>query len=88
MPRDMFGTADVVAALSRMLLERQILGFETNFESVRRVGAHPEVKVRIWERDELSVARSRKQIMAVLSPMLKGLEVKVSPEPLPRYPHL
>ena len=88
MPRDMFGTADVVATLSRMLLERQIVGFETNFDSVRKVGATPEVKVWISERDELSVARSRKRIMAVLLPLLKGLQVKVLPEPLPGAHHL
>ncbi len=65
MPANTFGTADVVAVLSRMLLERKILRFETNFESVRRAGAAPEVKVWIRERDELSAARSRKRIVEV-----------------------
>ncbi len=83
MPTSKFGTADVVAALSRMLLERKILRFETNFESVRRVGAAPEVKVWIHERDELSAARTRKRIAETLSPLLGGVRVSVTSEPLP-----
>ncbi len=83
MPTSKFGTADVVAALSRMLLERKILGFETNFESVRSVGAAPEVKVWVRERDELSVARSRKRIVETLSPLLEDVKVSVVSEPRP-----
>ena len=83
MPRDTSGTADVVATLSQLLLEGQILGFETNFPRVRSVGAAPEVKVWIREQDDLSLARSRRQIVATLSPLLRDLRVKVLPKPMP-----
>jgi hypothetical protein len=45
MPNDFSPTSNAAAALNRLVLERVIIRFEANFESVRVTGSAPEVHV-------------------------------------------
>jgi hypothetical protein len=77
MPKDFSATSSAAAALSRLVLERVITRFETNFESVRVTGSAPEVHIWIKGRDELSAARARKRVRNALYPFLKVATVTV-----------
>ncbi len=79
MPKDFSATSHAAAALNRLILERVITRFETNFESVRVAGSAPEVHVWIKGRDELATARARKRVRNALYPFLKAA-VTVYPE--------
>ncbi len=79
MPKDFSPTSNAAAALNRLVLERVITRFETNFESVRVAGSAPEVHVWIKGQDELSTARARKRVRNALYPFLKAA-VTIYPE--------
>jgi hypothetical protein len=80
MPRDLSATSHAAAALNRLMLERVITRFETNFESVRVVDSPPEVHVWIKGGDELARARARKRVRETVYPFLK-VTVTVHSEP-------
>ncbi len=82
MPEGFSATSHAAAALSRMILERTIIRYETNFDAVRRLGAAPEVVVWIRAQDDLSLARAGKRVREALSPFMKGVKVTACPEPL------
>ena len=82
MPVSFSATSAAAAALSRMILERTIIRYETNFDAVRRLGAAPEVVVWVRAQDDLSLARAGKRVREALSPFMKGVKVMASPEPL------
>ncbi len=79
MPKDFSATSNAAAALNRLVLERVIIRFETNFESVRVTGTAPEVQVWIKGQDELATARARKRVKDALYPFLRAT-VMVYPE--------
>ena len=79
MPKNSSVTSDAAAALNRLVLERVITRFETNFESVRVAGSAPEVHVWIKGQDELATARARKRVRDALYPFLRAT-VTVSSE--------
>ncbi len=79
MPKEFSATSSAAAALNRLMLERVITRFETNFESVRVTGSAPEVHVWIKGQDELATARARKRVRDALYPFLKAT-VTVYPE--------
>ncbi len=81
-PPTYLSTNEAIATLNRMLLARTITQFDTNFDKVRSRGAMPEVCVWITAQDELSNARVRKRVREALSPVLKGVVVKVYVDPL------
>jgi hypothetical protein len=66
------------------VLERVIIRFETNFESVRVTGSAPEVHVWIKGQDELSSARARKRVRNALDPFLKAAVTVYAEAPLLR----
>jgi hypothetical protein len=84
MPKDFNATSNAVAMLNRLVLERVITRFETNFESVRVVGSSPEVHVWIRGQDELSAARARKRVRDALHPFLRAAVTVHPGEPLQR----
>ena len=73
-------TANAAAALARLVLNRAISRFETNFESVRVNGSAPQVHVWIRGTDELSTARACKRVKDALYPFLQGVTVTVIQE--------
>ena len=52
--------------LDEMVLRRAITRYETNLHKMRTHGEAPAVKVWIWQRDELSIARVKWQIRDAL----------------------
>lgn len=84
MPVGFSSTADAAAALSRMILERTITRFGTNFEAVRQLGAALEVLVWVRAQDDLSLARAGKRVREALHPFMKGVKVTICPEPSAR----
>ncbi len=81
MPVDFSATSNAAAALNRMVLARVITRFETNFESVRKLGVAPEIHVWIRAQDDLSIARARKRVRDALYPFMKGVAVSVFSAP-------
>ena len=81
MPGGFSATSHAAAALSRMILERTIIRYETNFDAVRRLGAAPEVVVWIRAQDDLSLARTGKRVREALYPFMKGVKVTACSEP-------
>ncbi len=84
MPKGFTATSNAAAALNRLVLERVITRFETNFESVRVAGSVPEVHVWIRGRDDLSAARARKRVRDALYPFLRAAVTVHPGEPLQR----
>jgi hypothetical protein len=84
MPKGFSATSDAAATLNRLMLERVITRFETNFESVRHAGSPPEVDVWIKGGDELARARARKRVREVLYPFLKATMTVHSEPPIQR----
>jgi hypothetical protein len=84
MPKDFSATSNAAAVLNRLVLERVITRFETNFESVRVAGSAPEVHVWIKGRDELATARARKRVRNALYPFLKAALTVYPEAPLRR----
>jgi hypothetical protein len=83
-PKDFSATSNAAAALNRLVLERVVTRFETNFESVRVVGSAPEVQVWIKEQDELARARARKRVKDALYPFVKTTVMVHSELPIQR----
>lgn len=78
-------TSDATAVLSRMILDRTITSFVSNFEAVRLSAVLPHVRVWIREEDDLSLSRTRDQIEEALRPLLGSVKVTVEPDPwIPR----
>ncbi len=84
MPKDFSATSNAAAVLNRLVLERVITRFETNFESVRVVGSAPEVQVWIKGGDELARARARKRVREALYLFLKAVVTVHSEPPIQR----
>jgi hypothetical protein len=71
--------------LGRMILDRTITNFVSNFEAVRLSGVPPHVRVWIREEDDLSLSRARVRIEEALRPFLGTVKVTVEPDPwIPR----
>ncbi len=78
-----FGTA--TAALKRLVIQRAITSFTTNFEAWGQPGFVPQVTVRILGQDELAIEQARRQVQAEVRPILGRLVIVVLPEePFPR----
>ncbi len=84
MPKDFNATSNAAVALNRLVLERVITRFETNFESVRVAGSVPEVHVWIRGQDDLSAARARKRVRDALHPFLRATVTVYPGVPLQR----
>ncbi len=84
MPKDFNATSNAAAALNRLVLERVITRFETNFESVRVVGSAAEVHIWIKGQDDLSAARARKRVRDALHPFLRAAVTVYPGAPLQR----
>jgi hypothetical protein len=72
------GTA--TAALKRLVVQRAITSFTTNFEARGQPGFVPHVTVRILGQDELAIERARRQVQAEVRPILGRLVIVVLPE--------
>jgi hypothetical protein len=72
------GTA--TAALKRLVIQRVITSFITNFEARGQSGFVPQVTVRILGQDELAIERARRQVQAEVRPILGQLVIVVLPE--------
>jgi hypothetical protein len=73
-------TGEAKAALSRLVLERVITSFETNFHSSKELGFVPQVSVWISAQDELAMERARRRVLDAIEPYIKGAAVTVSPK--------
>jgi hypothetical protein len=72
------GTA--TAALKRLVIQRAITSFTTNFEARGQPGFVPHVTVRILGQDELAIERARRQVQAEVRPILGRFLLVVLPE--------
>ncbi len=72
------GTA--TAALKRLVVQRSITSFTTNFEARGEPGFVPHVTIRILGQDELAIERARRQVQAEVRPILGRLVIVVLPE--------
>jgi hypothetical protein len=72
------GTA--TAALKRLVIQRVITAFTTNFEARGQPGFVPHVTVRILGQDELAIERARRQVQAEVWPIVGKLVIVVVPE--------
>jgi hypothetical protein len=72
------GTA--TAALKRLVVQRSITSFTTNFEERGEPGFVPHVTIRILGQDELAIERARRQVQAEVRPVLGRLVIVVLPE--------
>ena len=63
--------------LSSLVLRRAITRYETNFHEMRSHGVPPAVKVWIRQRDELSFARVKRQILSALPAYLRGVQLEI-----------
>ncbi len=79
---------NAVAALDLLMLDRVITRFTTNFDDRRQPWIRPKVMVSIGSRDELTLARIRRRVLAAVSPHLKDVLVTVTGERAPRTPRL
>jgi hypothetical protein len=68
------------AALKRLVMQRTITSFTTNFEARGEPGFVPQVTVRIRGQDELAIERARRQVQAEVRPILGRLVIMVLPE--------
>jgi hypothetical protein len=73
-----FGTA--AAALKRLVIQRAITSFTTNFDLRSKPGFVPHVTVTILGQDELAMERARQQVQAEIRPALGRVVLVVQPE--------
>ncbi len=72
--------SSATAALKRLVVERSITSFTTNFERRREAGFLPQVIVTIAGQDELAIARARRRVEAELKPVLGRVQITVQPQ--------
>jgi hypothetical protein len=72
------GTA--TAALKRLVVQREIASFTTNFEQRREAGFIPHVAVAITGQDELSIERAKRRVQAEIRPLLGRVVLTVQPK--------
>jgi hypothetical protein len=72
------GTA--TAALKRLVVERAITSFTTNFERRREAGFVPQVIVTIRGQDELAIVRAKRRVEAELRHLLSRIHITVQPQ--------
>ncbi len=72
------GTA--TAALKRLVVQREITSFTTNFDQRGERGFVPHVAVTITGQDELAIERAKRRVQAEIRPVLACVVVTVQPE--------
>jgi hypothetical protein len=68
------------AALKRLVVQRDITAFTTNFDCRGEPGFVPDVAVTIKGQDELAVERAKRRVQAEIRPILGRVVITVQPE--------
>ena len=71
-------TSKATAALGRLVCERAITGFATNFACSQGPGFVPHVLVTVAGRDDQSRIRARTQVESAVAPFLNRVSVAVA----------
>jgi hypothetical protein len=74
-------TSHATAALKRLVIERAITSFTTNFERQGVSGFVPQVIVTIQGKDELAIERARRRVQAALEPFIRGVRITIQSAP-------
>jgi hypothetical protein len=72
--------SSATAALKRLVIERAITSFTTNFERRLEAGFVPHIIVTIVGQDELAIARAKRRVEAELRPVLGRVQIAVQPQ--------
>ncbi len=72
------GTA--AAALKRLVVQREITSFTTNFDQRGERGFVPHLAVTIRGQDERAIVRPKRRVQAEIHPVLARVVVSVQPE--------
>lgn len=68
------------AALKRLVVQREITAFTTNFDRRGEPGFVPDLAVTIQGQDELAIERARRRVQAEIRPILGRVVITVQPE--------
>ena len=73
-----YSAANVI--LTRLVKEREVTSFSTNFATCNEAFFRPKVAVSIRARDEVAIHRARRRVQAALEPVVGSVTVMVQPD--------
>ena len=73
-----YSAANVI--LTRLVKQREVTSFSTNFAGCNETFFRPKVTVSIRARDEVAIHRARRRVQAALEPAVGDVTVTVQPD--------
>ena len=73
-----YSAANVI--LRRLVKEREVTSFSTNFACCNEAFFRPKVAVSIRAREEVAIHRARRRVQAALEPVVGNVTVMVQPD--------